>query len=66
MKTIVLNKKKKDINLSEGTIFIQVNETEALLLINSLTNQILHKNSNFNRVESYDKTGNYFSIAVSN
>ncbi len=58
------NKKRKDVKLKDGTVFVQVSEKEAIDLIYSLSAQISGKNPNSQRLESYDKNGIYFSIAV--
>jgi len=44
--------------------FIHVTRAEAMKLINSLAEQIIHNNSNVNRLESYTKKNEYVSIAV--
>jgi hypothetical protein len=44
--------------------FVYLTKTEALELIHSLAEQIIHKNPNLGRAESYDRKGRYFSIAV--
>jgi len=43
---------------------INVTQQEALKLIKSLTNQIIHNSGNVERLESYTDKGEYFSIFV--
>jgi hypothetical protein len=49
--------------LEDSGIFVVVDRTEALEIIQSLSNQILANSSNNGRKESYAE-GKYFSIAV--
>jgi len=45
-------------------LFIRVSQREALVLINSLSAQLIAKNPNVGRSESFTKDGTYFSIGV--
>jgi len=44
--------------------FVTVTRQEALLLIKSLTTQLINNESNIGRLESYTDDGEYYSIAV--
>jgi len=43
---------------------VSVTRDEALRLIRSLTNQLIHNNGNVGRLESYTDNDEYFSIFV--
>jgi hypothetical protein len=48
----------------EDKNFIYVSRQEALNLINSLSSQLMHNDSNIGRLESYDDKGDYATIIV--
>jgi hypothetical protein len=48
----------------KGKYLINVTQEEALLLIQSFTNQIIRNNANVGRLESYTDKGEYCSIFV--
>ena len=59
------NKRSQSIKLKDGIISVNVTEEEAVKLINSLSEQIMKKNPNVGRDESFSKEGNLFTIWVS-
>lgn len=48
----------------DNKVFIDVTRQEALLLIKSLTDQLIHNDSNFGRLESFTDDNEYLSIFV--
>jgi hypothetical protein len=47
-----------------GGQMVRISKKEALLIIQSLTSQMLSKNCNIERAEFTTEDGSYFSIAV--
>lgn len=59
-----INKVKKDDKTNHDIFFVHVNRKEAIMLLHSLTSQIMHNNPNYDRLETFTEDGEYFSIAV--
>ena len=60
---LIDNYEGKELKLSNALLFVQIDEQEAIALINSLSNQLRNKNPNCGRLESFCE-GIEFSIAV--
>jgi hypothetical protein len=57
----------KLVKFKDGKIdsyFLRVSESEALSLISSMSQQMVNKNPNAGRLESYTINGEYFTISV--
>jgi hypothetical protein len=49
---------------SGGGQMVRLSELEALKIIRSLTNQLITKDCNVERLELHDQNGKYFSLSV--
>ena len=58
------NAKYKDVKFKNGMVYINVSDSEAMLLIRSFINQIMAKNPNTGRLETFAENGVYVSIGV--
>jgi len=52
------------IDIHDRGLFVRVSQMEAMLLIRSLTGQIIANSPNAERREAFTKDGRYFTIAV--
>ena len=68
MRIELLNKNGDDFSKSTSVksdmVFVKVSNQEALEIIHSLSGQLVHKNANYNRIETYAEDNTYFTIAI--